>query len=365
MDAVKLRVWSFHRQGFGQNFTSIDETLKRVVAVYSTNPSGPLSLRARMNPDISPNIYEAELQKVVLRNNGMRGSVYLMLSEDFPVIRAAGLAPFYDEEWNKRYSEKGRFVDPKIQEQVEKKLNILEHKPLDIKEFRTMFDVPDEMAKLLVNKLCWQGKMLRVGTESKSGKGLLYTGTKQWLGEKLNLMNGGDAIKQIALRYFSAFGPASLKDFAWWLALPQKKVKEAVQQKELIEIEEGYFLNEHLVDEWKQFEAQFPAELRFLPQWDSYTMGYAPEGRSRFVKDEHLAKLYGKIGATGGNAVPCIMHQGEIIASWKSQKKGNKLNLEVQPFEKLKAVRIKQIEEEIGEIASFLDSNLGSITIKQ
>ena len=44
----KLRLWSYHRQYLGQRGSDLLRVLKDIMAVYSSHPTAPLSLQARV-----------------------------------------------------------------------------------------------------------------------------------------------------------------------------------------------------------------------------------------------------------------------------------------------------------------------------
>ncbi|MCB0567525.1 MAG: hypothetical protein KDD01_24415, partial [Phaeodactylibacter sp.] len=49
-----IRQWSRHRQCLGQQGKNAEEVLKAITGVYSTHPSGPLSLFARVKISAGP-----------------------------------------------------------------------------------------------------------------------------------------------------------------------------------------------------------------------------------------------------------------------------------------------------------------------
>jgi hypothetical protein len=74
-----------------------------------------------------------------------------------------------------------------------------------------------------------------------------------------------------------------------------------------------------------------------LPKWDSYTMGYAPDGRQRFIDDQYLPLAYtsvtGSPGATSGDGLPLVLRRGRTVGTWSHRFDGHKLNVTVCPFE--------------------------------
>jgi len=361
-DLEKLRQWSWDKQGFARNSKSITEILQNIIGVYSPNPSSTLSLYARLNTKSNFDVVDLELNKQVIRIPAMRGCVFMVSSDDAATIRSASLPSFSDPCWDERYNDIRRFVDPEIQQNVEQNIESIFDQAIDIKLFREKTGLPAEMAKPMINKLCFQGKLNRIGTENLWANRLKYVSSKKWWGSIPPELDPLTSQIEVAEKYFRTFGPATLKDFAWWMAFTQSKAKEILSHLELVELEDSLMI---LADEQETFERYQPHEnttTRVLPQWDAYTMGYAPQGRERLVSTEHLTALYGKIGATGGNAKPCIIRGGKVIAAWVPKKKGQKLEATIESFEKLSAKIKKDITAEFEEIASFL--KLQSIILK-
>lgn len=328
--------------------------LESIIGVYSPNPSCTLSLLARLKDKDHLDLFEVEKRNEFARVPAFRGSNYLVLQEDMETAMSSFIDRPENPSWDKRYKDKLRLVTAEKEQEIRENLNRLFEKPIDIQEFKASTGTSNEMAKPLLNKLCYQGVLIRVGTDSKWSSALNYQSLEVRYGRKYAALEKQKAANNLAERYFKAFGPARLKDFAWWLGSTQKIAKEAMEKVELAEIEDRLFLLKEDLEDFNSTEPEFNNEINILPQWDAYTMGYAGDGRDRLVDEKHLDKLYGKIGATGGNARPCILLNGLVVAAWRPQKKGNKLNIEVEMFERSNAATRKQITRAFDEIKDFL-----------
>ena len=64
-------------------------------------------------------------------------------------------------------------------------------------------------------------------------------------------------------------------------------------------------------------------------------MGYAPDGRERFVHPDNQHHIYGKLGATGGNGLGTVLINGMAHAVWTSRFKGSKMEINLNYFEKV------------------------------
>ena len=71
-------------------------------------------------------------------------------------------------------------------------------------------------------------------------------------------------------------------------------------------------------------------------KWDPYPMGYAPDGRGRFLDEAHLDLAYStretRVGATSGDAFPVILRGGRAVATWTYRLAGYRMDVEIRPF---------------------------------
>lgn len=139
------------------------------------------------------------------------------------------------------------------------------------------------------------------------------------------------AIAELALRYFTSHGPASVRDLAWWTKLPMGRITAALP---LIEdrIESGYadaegrlhgdsaravaggaerlFWRPGLVEEYAALEKETMREL-LLPGFDELVLGY----RDRLYlmdEDRHTALVPGNNGVFKKAA----LRRGEVVGTW-------------------------------------------------
>ena len=66
--------------------------------------------------------------------------------------------------------------------------------------------------------------------------------------------------------------------------------------------------------------------LRLLPEYDGLLVGYHGRHRTRFLTEQQLPKVWAKVN---GLFSPVVLHDGQLVASWKTITKGRSTNLEV------------------------------------
>lgn len=118
-----------------------------------------------------------------------------------------------------------------------------------------------------------------------------------------------DALKELARRYFTSHGPATLKDFAGWGMLTMGDAKfglEAAKSELREEIIDGaaYYLAPGLT--------AAPSRTLLLPGFDEYLLGYKN-------RDAVLEKLHANKVVPGGNGMflATIVVDGQVIGLWK------------------------------------------------
>ena len=134
-----------------------------------------------------------------------------------------------------------------------------------------------------------------------------------------------DALAELAKRYFTAHGPATLKDYAWWSGLSASDAKAGL---EMVKPQ----LNREVVDgqEYWFAESSFAAKeitpsAFLLPNFDEYTVGYADRSAAidpaRGV-DQRSSQLLSHT----------IVIDGKVVGNWKRTFKKDTVIVAAAPF---------------------------------
>jgi hypothetical protein len=134
---------------------------------------------------------------------------------------------------------------------------------------------------------------------------------EEWLPRARRLL-GEEALAELARRYFTGHGPATLADFAWWAGLKVSDARVAVHAA-------GKQLEQETVGgrtHWSSPSATTsPGSRRprahLLPAFDELLVGYADRGA---VLDE-ARRL--RVNAGGGILKPTIVVDGQVVGTWK------------------------------------------------
>jgi len=157
-----------------------------------------------------------------------------------------------------------------------------------------------------------------------------------------------EAVTELARRYFTSHGPATMQDFNWWSGLPVKECRQAIEEIK------SSFVSETIGDETYWFSPsvvvpKFYKDLVFLlPAYDEFTISY--KNRTASLQFENQIK------AVSNNGIfrPIIVQNGKVIGIWKRTLKHDKVFPEteffISPDENLK----KLIEREFISYANFI-----------
>jgi len=139
-----------------------------------------------------------------------------------------------------------------------------------------------------------------------------------------------EALAELAQRYFTSHGPATVQDFMWWSGLV---ATEALAGLEMVK--------PHLVQEVIDGQTHWLSSLRptatdasptayLLPAYDEYTVAY--KDRSAV-----LNPVYAKRADSGyGISSPTIVIDGQVVGTWKRTLKKGSVVITPSPFTVLK-----------------------------
>lgn len=156
------------------------------------------------------------------------------------------------------------------------------------------------------------------------------------------------ALRELALRYLKAFGPANEADFAGWSSLGLRDVRSALVAiaAELTEVDlpsgPGWRLKGHA-------PASRYSEVRLLSGYDTYLMGH--RDRDFIAAGERWKRVI----PGGGVLRPTILVGGAAVGTWRIRRAPKRIEIRIEPFEELDAEVLSAIEDEVRDIGRFED----------
>lgn len=157
-----------------------------------------------------------------------------------------------------------------------------------------------------------------------------------------------EALAQLAARYFTSHGPATLNDFAWWSGLTVADARAGV---ELL----GARLAHQVSDGRTYWFAAAPQAapvvfpgVYLLPNYDEYLVSY--KDRSASVDPQH-ADLWDRGSVLFSHP---ILVDGQVSGLWKRTLKKDAVLVDCKLFVKLKDAQLQAVESAVQRYGEFL-----------
>jgi hypothetical protein len=156
------------------------------------------------------------------------------------------------------------------------------------------------------------------------------------------------ALVELAKRYFTTRGPATVDDFAWWSGLTKTDGRKGLEG-----VESGL---EHAVVEGRQYWFPTPARLkarsplvRLLPNYDEYFIGL--KDRSAMLSALKTLGFEGDVSFLGGHILTV---DGQVVGGWTRILKGKKLVVELKGPTTADAIARRAITKQVERFGAFL-----------
>jgi hypothetical protein len=156
------------------------------------------------------------------------------------------------------------------------------------------------------------------------------------------------ALAELAKRYFTSHGPATLQDFKWWSGLSSADARAALN-----EIGSG-FRKEIINDQPFWFSTEMPAthvkpeRACLLPGFDEYLLGYQDRSASLDVP------RYQRETPANGMLPATMVLNGRVTGTWKWIIKKNSVIIDFKPFEPMSASENRTFSEAAERYGNFL-----------
>lgn len=168
-----------------------------------------------------------------------------------------------------------------------------------------------------------------------------------------------EGLAELARRYFTSHGPATLQDFARWAGVPLTDARSGLEvAKATLRMEKGAGQIYWMAQDAPERSADRLSNVHLLPGFDEYLLGY--KDRTAVLAAEHAAKV---VPGNNGIFFPMIVAAGQVVGTWKRTMGKNALDIVLNPF-----ISLGDAEEQITDAAraysAFLGLPLSSMTIR-
>jgi hypothetical protein len=155
-----------------------------------------------------------------------------------------------------------------------------------------------------------------------------------------------EALAELARRYFTGHGPATVHDFSWWSGLTVADARVGVEMAAAHLAQEKINGETHWLSEEMASEARPTPQALLLPTYDEFLVGYTAYDEARRAGREEVAF----------NSALAI--DGQIAGSWRRTLKRETAVVELAPFEPLTDAQAEAVGDAARRYGEFLGLNV-------
>ena len=191
----------------------------------------------------------------------------------------------------------------------------------------------------------------------RDGKQQTFTLLEEWVPTARSLERDA-ALGELARRYFTSHGPATVQDFAWWAGLTVTDARMGLESaKHALESADAN-------DREFWFAASRPAKGKsdaafLLPPWDEFTVAY--RDRSDILDPKYARR----VNAGGGILSPVIVVRGGVVGTWKRAIKKDTVTVTPTFFKALNGADRALVAAAVERYARFLGLSRGVLTLRR
>jgi hypothetical protein len=183
---------------------------------------------------------------------------------------------------------------------------------------------------------------------ARDGKQQTFALLEEWTPDA-RILERDEALAELAGRYFSGHGPATLADFVWWSGLTVADARAGLAlaaarlARETFEGEPHWFAMDRA-------PARLPSgAVHLLPAFDEYLLGY--KGRAAVLDPRDAGRV-----APGGNGLfrPIIVVDGRVAGVWRRVIKNGKVSVSIETFGAMSKARMRDLATAAGRYGRFL-----------
>jgi hypothetical protein len=253
------------------------------------------------------------------------------------------------------------FRQLELDEKLFKRTNKILVKALEQNQFLTRNALQEELQKAKINGdgLRMVYIMMRAELDClicsgpRQGKQFTYAllDDRAPVNSKTKLYNREESLTELAKRYLTSRGPASVHDFSTWSGIKIKDARFAIESVradfycEAMKGVELFFPDPVFFPKSKKIQSTF-----LMPDYDEYGMGY--KDRSVLINDK-IKMHYQRDGSTAYNR--WIVVDGKIAGTWKKIEKGKRTEADISIFGPMSKAKSSEVNRCVRRYAAFFN----------
>jgi hypothetical protein len=168
-------------------------------------------------------------------------------------------------------------------------------------------------------------------------------------------LDRGDALAELARRYFTSHGPATLRDYVWWSGLTVRDAKAGIDLA-------GSSLIRHEVEDFTYWSAdQSSPSDRRTPQADASPLAHLLPNYDEYLiahKDRHLVVSRGSGDGVTRIKDPFVHHvviDGRLAGSWTRSVKNGSVHVSCAMYTRPTAATARVIDAAVARLGRFMN----------
>ncbi|NMH29220.1 winged helix DNA-binding domain-containing protein [Flavobacterium silvaticum] len=159
-----------------------------------------------------------------------------------------------------------------------------------------------------------------------------------------------EALAELAKRYFTSHGPATLLDFMWWSGLSKTDCKTAVSSNEKMLEKAEIQQNTYYFAKWHDVKAGKSSQL--LPAFDEFFVGY--KDRSASLNPDHHKHTF----TANGIFRPILVLDGQGCGIWKRVNGKATVTVETTFLDQIPESRKASFEKQVKAYSNFIGQKI-------
>ena len=293
------------------------EAVHHLVGLQAQVPQNPYTaLWSRLEGFDPASLSHLLEEREMVRIGVMRGTIHLVTADDCLLLRPLVQPVFEGQLWRHR-DHSPELRDLELEAVVAFGRSLLDERPRTGTELRTLFAerFPDVSAAALVYACQMRLALVQPPPRGlwRRGAQVSWTTAEAWLGRPLD---GSPSLDDVVLRYFAAFGPASVADATTWSRLTGLRAVVERLRPRLVAFRDEHGRELFDLPDAPRPGPDAPAPVRFLPEYDNVLLSH--DDRSRFVSPEDRDTLRPVWGVGWG----AVLHDGGVRGTWRAEETG-------------------------------------------
>ncbi len=156
-------------------------------------------------------------------------------------------------------------------------------------------------------------------------------------------LSRGEALSELALRFFRSHGPATVRDFTWWSGLKAADAKRGLETIPAKSLEVGG-IKYWAIGGSPLRLAQQKTAVHLLPIYDEYLVAYRDRHAVPYIQDSSWAS----------NFRHALVIGGQVAGTWRTTSTPTGMTLVAEPARRLSAGQRRALAREVARYRRFL-----------